>query len=484
VTLASGQRLMGSRALAAPFAVAPDDFTVTLSTPGTDPATSRHRDPGELLAALDLPGERERLRAEVAQSVEFLALARAAQPAPNRGPATLTVLAGRPAGLSELEQAVVDGHPLHPCCRTRWGMSADEVRAYAPEHRPTVALEVFAVPAKRWLTTGSGLPPRLPAHPWQREHMLAAYPFLKATGEKIPTRPLMSLRTMAGVRDPATHYKTAVDVGMTSAVRIVSPAAVRNGPVVSALLRDLAADTGLRIWAEPAAGAVLDPDGQPIRSLAVAIRRAALPGPDEVLLPLGALSAPSPADGRPLIREAVTLGYGGHPGGFVADLAELLLPPLLVLLHRGIALEAHGQNLVLTLRHGRPAALSYRDIGGVRVSPSRLARHGVQAPLLHGDLASDDPQQLRAKAFASGIAVGLGEPIALLAREYDIPEQSLWRLVRDRAEAVYQRLPATAGPDATALFTADLPLKATTAMRLATDPLDDIWAALPNPLAA
>lgn len=482
VTLTGGQRLIGSRAVGAPFAIPPDDFTLTLSTGAGAP--TRHRDPAELLDMLQLPGERERLRAEVAQSVEYLAMARAAQPSPEHGPPTLTVLAGQRDGLAELEQSVVDGHPLHPCCRTRWGMSADEVRAYAPEQHATVALEVYSVPAGRWLTTGSGLPPRLPVHPWQRDHVLASYPFLKTTRQLILTRPLMSLRTMASVTDPTRHYKTAVNVGMTSAVRIVSPAAVRNGPVVSTLLAQLAADTGLRVWAEPAAGSVLDDDGQPIRSLGVALRRAALPGPDEVLLPLGALAAPSPADGRPLIREAVTLGYGGHPGGFLADLADLLLPPLLILLHRGIALEAHGQNLVLTLRHGRPAALSYRDIGGVRVSPRRLARHGVQAPMLHGDLASDDPVQLRAKAFASGIAVALGEPIAVLSREYDVPAESLWRLVRERAEAVYDDLPATAAPDATALFTEALPVKATTAMRLATDPLADSWAALPNPLAA
>jgi hypothetical protein len=33
-----------------------------------------------------------------------------------------------------------------------------------------------------------------------------------------------------------------------------------------------------------------------------------------------------------------------------------------------------------------------------------------------------------------------------------------------------------------ALFGPTLPLKATTAMRLAPDPLDDLWAQLPNPM--
>ncbi len=363
-------------------------------------------------------------------------------------------------------------------------MSAAEVLAYAPEHRPVVELEVYEVPAERWMSTGTGLPPRLPVHPWQRDHVLAEFPFLRPAGVRIAARPLMSLRTLASVADPSRHYKTAVGVQMTSAIRIVSPAAVRNAPVASALLATLAADLGLAVWPEPAAGAVLDTDAQPLRQLAVSTRVASLPWPHEVILPLAALAAASPTDGRPLIREAVLLGYGGHPGGFLADLAGLIVPPLLTLLHRGVALEAHGQNLLVTLTHGRPTRLSYRDIGGLRVSPQRLRRHGQDAPPLYGDLVSDDPDALRAKAFASGIAVALGEPIAVLAREYSVEPAKFWRSVRERVELVYAGLPASAAPEGRAVLDNPLPLKATTAMRLAADPLEDVWATLDNPMAA
>ncbi|MFD0592780.1 hypothetical protein ACFQZ4_09660 [Catellatospora coxensis] len=47
------------------------------------------------------------------------------------------------------------------------------------------------------------------------------------------------------------------------------------------------------------------------------------------------------------------------------------------------------------------------------------------------------------------------------------------------------RQPApSAAADARSVLGDPLPLKATTAMRLAADPLDDAWAQLPNPLAA
>ncbi len=476
VTLASGQRLMGRAAMAEPFAQAGDDFRVTTGE-------GQFADPAALMRSLTLPGETERLAAELEQSVAFLALARAGQPEPTNGDYALTSLSGQAGGLALLEQAVVDGHPLHPCCRTRMGMSAQEVLAYAPEHRPTVALEIYEVPRGRWLSTGAGLAPRLPVHPWQSEHVLGAFPFLKRTGNKIPARPLMSLRTLASVSDPTQHYKTALGVQMTSAVRIVSPAAVRNAPVLSSLLTSLVAGMGLTIWPEPAAGAVVGDDGMLLKDLAVATRRATLPRDGEVILPIAALAAPSPANGRPLIREAVTLGYGGHPAGFIADFASLVLQPLLVLLHRGVALEAHGQNLLVTLTHGRPSGLSYRDVGGVRVSPARLRRHHQDVPPLHGDIASDDDAELRAKVFASGIAVALGEPIAVLAREYHLDPEQLWRIVRDRAEQVFDALPPSSGADAHALFRTPLPLKATTAMRLAANPIQDIWATMDNPLA-
>lgn len=475
VTFDSGQRVIGSVAAAEAFAEPPPDLHLTTES-------GRFNDPAELVRGLRVPGETARLAAELEQSVAYLALARAAQAEPHRGDATLTTIAGRPDGLAQLEQAVVDGHPLHPCCRTRLGMSQAEVLAYAPEHRPTVTLELYSVPSQRWLTTGAGLPPQLPVHPWQREHVLNAYPFLKSSGGRIPTRPLMSLRTLASVTDPSRHYKTAIEVQMTSAVRIVSPAAVRNGPLLSALLTALAADVALAIWPEPAAGAVLGDDGEPMRDLAVSTRKAVLPRPDEVIMPIAALAAPSPTDGRPLIREAVTLGYGGHPGGFLADLAGLVLPPLLTLLHRGVALEAHGQNLLVTLQHGRPTGLSYRDVGGLRVSPERLRRHYFDIPRLYGDVMTDDPDELRCKALASGVTVALGEPVAVLAREYDLDPQQLWRLVRDRAEQVYLTLPPTAGADAKAVLNDPLPLKATTTMRLAADPLRDIWTRIENPL--
>lgn len=438
-----------------------------------------HRDPAALLRDLGLPGAADRLAGELANSVANLALARAGQRPPHGGaPALRSLAAAGGDTLATIEQYVVDGHPLHPCCRTRAGMSPTEVLAYAPEHRPVVALHAVRVPPGRWYGSAA---PLLLVHPWQREHVLDAYPWLLDTGVRHRARPLMSLRTVALLGGGA-HVKTAVDVQMTSAQRTVSPAAVHNGPRLSALLHTLTADLGggFCVLPETAAGAVLV-DGSPSRHLAHLVRQAPQLRAGELAVPLAALAAASPADGLPLLAEVTGHGYRGDPVAFLSDLVRVLLPPLLVLLHRGVALEAHGQNTLVVLHHARPVRVLYRDLGGVRVSPARLRAHGVDPPELHGGLSTDDPAELRT-TLAAAVLGATGELVHTLAGCYGVEAARLWSVVGHRVRAAYAALPAAAG-DAAALLGTAAPVKATTAMRLADDPLTPQWAWLDNPLA-
>ncbi|SNS64284.1 Siderophore synthetase component [Asanoa hainanensis] len=407
------------------------------------------QDPAEILRAAG----HESFAAEVDNSVANLALAQATQPRPDGGPPALT----RPTP-PHWEQLVVDGHPLHPGCRTRTGMTTADVLAYAPEHRTVVDLVQVAVPEHRWHTTGAGLPPLLHLHPWQAARIDDAD--LRRVGTR-RARPLMSLRTLAPLDDPTVHLKTAIDAQLTSAVRTVSPAAVENGPNLTALLQDLTQN--LTILREYAAGAVLT-DGRPDRRLSVLHRQA--PPPEAI--PVGALSAPSPADGAPLAREAVRLAYNGDPRTFLADLTRLLVRGPLELLDRGIGLEAHGQNTLVTLHHGRPATLYYRDVGGIRVDPKRLEHTGVTPPPLHGDLTATDPDEPETTVLAA-LTVVFGQLVGTLAGATDTDPAHLWAAVA-----------RTAGDLLTHRDT--LPIKATTTMRLAADPLEPRWAYVPNPL--
>ncbi|NUO55408.1 MAG: IucA/IucC family siderophore biosynthesis protein [Hamadaea sp.] len=457
VTLADGRMAIGPAL--GQYAEADPDVRIRVQVNG---GTTAYADPAELLNAMN--PETVHLQRELSNSVANLALARTAQTGLD-----LAELQGDPRGLAVMEQAVVDGHPLHPCCRTRLGMSTADVLAYAPEHRTPVELQIWSVPPSRWLTTGAGAPPRLVLHPWQAAHYgdelrrLGGKPVDRVTGQ-----PLMSLRTLAVAKD--RHYKTALGVQMTSAVRQVSPAAVHNGPRVSDLLIRLAADLPIRVLPEVAAGAVLV-DGAPHPMLAYSVRRAPLPQAGDVWTPLAAVARPDVLD------QILRIGYGGHPVAFWRDLTTVLIPPVLTLLARGAGLEAHGQNLLIRLAYGRPAEAGYRDVGGIHLHPGRLRQAGVDLPDVRGSLPTDDLDELRAKPFATLFAVVLTQIADRLEHGHGADPQALWRMAADLAEQ------APDPRDRLALAGTTLPIKATTAMRLAADPVADIWATTTNPLA-
>jgi siderophore synthetase component len=232
---------------------------------------------------------------------------------------------------------------------------------------------------------------------------------------------------------------------------------------------------GLRFDREIGGGAALV-GGAPDRRLAMVHRLTRSLPPGELDFPLAALSAPSPATGAPLVTELVAHGYGGDASAFVERLATLLLGAVLGWLGLGVALEAHGQNLLGSFRAGRLIRLTYRDFGGVRVSERRLRAHGIEVPVLQGDIPTDDPELLRTKVFASAVSTVLGETIAVLGRAMGLDEQRAWHRVAAIARTI-------GGADTPHLFLDTLPLKAMTAMRLAEHSLEDIWCRVPNPMA-
>ncbi|MFJ3308573.1 IucA/IucC family protein [Streptomyces sp. NPDC086549] len=466
VGLRQGGSLSAAQSCARPFAEVPDDFVVS----GPEGPISG---PAELLAQLGLrTPEAERLAAELDNSVVNLALARAA----NAGGRA------RPDDSADAEQAVVDGHPQHPCCRTRTGMSVTDVLAYAPEHHPVVRLALLPVPADRWQSAGTW--PRalregdtilVPLHPWQRDHVLARHPDLVVVDETIPARPLLSLRTLApqGVL-PGCHIKTALDVQVTNYRRTISPAEVADGPLLSDLVSALVDKAGyggsLRILRELGGGAVCV-DGRPSASLAAMIREST-----ECHLDAGEIAVPLTA-----VHATGATVLSGDPVRWLADFAGLVLPPALALLSMGVALEAHGQNTLVVLRDGRPVRVLYRDLDGVRVSPRRLARCGSTLPPLLGTRAGDDVDALRTKLFGGLVSGVFSELVDVFARTHAADPRQLWGAVAEVGRQVYAGLPDQG--DAAAFFGDTMPLKATIAMRLAENPGKAQWTPVPNPLA-
>jgi DNA polymerase-3 subunit chi len=429
--LADGRRLHGPRP--DPYASAAYVTEVRLD----DTAYDR---PALLMTALAVPHAAD-FAAELDHSVASLALSRADQPATDREPLTGW----------EWEQRVVDGHPYHPNCRSRPGFSVAEQLAYGPEHRPVVELGLVAVDDclvrgewPKWLRDEDRF--LIPVHPWQTAHVLRTPP-----QDVVSAHPLMSLRTLALPDGP--HIKTALSARLTSSVRDISVYSIETSATVSAFAEDMAARTDGLLHVTRTLGAVTARSPE----LAAVLRESpdAYANPGERVLPVASL---------------VTTGLP-RSAGWLADFTRLALTVCLRLLDQGVALEAHGQNLLVVLSAtGAPVRLVYRDLADIRVSPARLARHGIPAPALSGRIVTDDETTLRRKMFGSLIGGTLGATAGSSAAL----REALATAVRD--------LPRT--PDLTALLEEPLPTKALTLMRLSPETPGDSWARLPNPFTA
>lgn len=429
-------RLADGRTLHGPHA---DPYATSAYVTGVRLDRERYDDPARLMTDLAVP-HGSGFAAELGDSVASLALSRAGADHSKEWPERDW----------EWEQRVVDGHPFHPNCRSRPGFSVAEQLAYGPEHRPVVELGTVPVPAAECLVTGDwpeelrdGERLLLPVHPWQAAHVLERPP-----APWRPAHPLMSLRTLALSGGP--QVKTALSTRLTSSVRDISGYSVRAAGPLSSLAEELTARTDglLHITRTPAAATAHSPD------LAALIRESpeVYAAAGERVLPVAALATTALPDSP----------------AWLATFTRLALTVGLRLLELGVALEAHGQNLLVVLSgDGTPRRLVYRDLADIRISPARLTRHGITPPALTGRLVTDDESALRRKLFGSLVAGALAGtagsgPVLGAALSAALPD-----------------LPRTA--DLTALGEEPLPAKALTLMRLSPGHSGDLWTALPHP---
>ncbi|MER7761633.1 IucA/IucC family siderophore biosynthesis protein [Streptomyces sp. NPDC097619] len=446
--LADGRRLAGPPC--DPWATGPGVAALEL-------AGRTYDHPGLLMAALDVPYGAE-FAAELDDSAASLALSRTAVPP-----------TGSPARSWEWEQRAPDGHPYHPGCRSRPGFTAGEQLAYAPEHGPLVPLELVAAGDAlvtgdwpEWLRTGAGGRTVLvPAHPWQVRHVLARREGAPRTAGVLEARPLLALRTLAPVDGDLPHVKTSLSARLTSSVRDISEYSVRNAAVVSRLVEEVAErlDGRLHITRTLAAAAAPAPD------LAAMLRespdRYADAAAGERVIPVGCLPAFPPA-ADPEWR---------------ASFAALALDVGLRMLALGVALEAHGQNLLVVVdARGLPVRLVYRDVADIRIGPARLAGHGLTAPALTVRQQTDDPLVLRRKLFGGLVSGALG-PLAG-------DSAGLGRILGGALERLEGAPDAPEGfaAELAALRSDPLPVKALTLMRLSKPGSGDVWTGLPNPV--
>ncbi|HYD67940.1 IucA/IucC family protein [Azospirillum sp.] len=400
-------------------------------------------------------------------------------------------------GLSfpDLEGALEEGHPYHPCFKARLGFSDADHAAFGPEAgeafqlvwllvagphlhralpdgeaafwRAELGEAAWAALERRRTELGIGWSDYglLPLHPWQwtalRDGALA--PWL-ADGRAVALGPLgdryrasQSVRTVMNVDDPCkADVKLAMNIVNTASRRTIEPHSVCTAPVLSRWLTavvegdPLFADTFPLAILPEYAGVIADRAGPLAGQLAALWRRsvATTLRDGEAAVPFNALMV-TEADGRPFIDPWLA-AHGLRPW-LERLFAVAVLPVWHLLVHHGIAVEAHGQNMILVHRDGWPERLVLRDFHeSVEYVPDFL-----RDPALVPDFASLNPvyrgappdryywsgdvDALRELVMDTLFVYNLTELSHLLAVFHGLPERSFWKQVHDALEGYARR---------------------------------------------
>lgn len=397
------------------------------------------------------------------------------------------------------ESLAVEGHPLHPLTKTKWGLSELEVKRYAPEFEQSFALRAVLVRKDkvRWTQPKGGTDTELIAHdaeeigrvldslgsmipgatrkdyalfivhPWQYDHILPQM-FAEELARKdivpIPYSMIgiatLSFRTIALMSGDGRHVKLPVAARATSAIRTVSPEITVNGPKLSALLRSIWENEGQSLgqaeFVEELAGAFYtdgtEKGSERSRHLAYLIREnpRRYMQTEELGFVAASLTSDTPLGDRPFIFDWMEVYYGTarlkleHALDYIKQYALVLLPPLVRLLqHYGIALEAHMQNTMVCTIDGRVTKVLFRDLGGVRIHSKRLERNkgiSLQEEGLSGaSIFTDDMEEVYSKFIHAVLQNHLGDLVFCIARTLRVEESHLWKEIRSVLESSFDR---------------------------------------------
>jgi siderophore synthetase component len=395
--------------------------------------------------------------------------------------------------LTALEGQLQDGHPYHPCYKSRVGFDPIDNFAYGPEFQPSVRLVWLALRRERaTLATccdidlddflrqelgaaqydrfigklqSGGLTARdyllLPVHPWQWREKIAPdlFPLLQrqdivwlGEGED-EYRPLQSIRSLANHSKPnAAQIKLPIGIVNTSADRILSCHNVENAPPVSDWLCAIRArdsflhDSGLIFLREVAGITYRDPDLPPFLQaqqygMLGAVWRESVNGllsPGESAAPFSGLCQ-CEADGQPFIASWVEC-HGLAP--WLDALLEATVPPLIHLLYaHGIGMESHAQNIVLIHRQGMPCRIALKDLpGGLRfirqyLADPKLCPRLVQTPSFRKQVNATagmevaTPTEVRDYFHDAVFFINFGELSFFLRQHYGLVEADFWERV-------------------------------------------------------
>ncbi|MGF1680596.1 IucA/IucC family protein [Photobacterium minamisatsumaniensis] len=384
---------------------------------------------------------------------------------------------------AELDGLLDEGHPYHPSFKARTAFSLTDHQSYGPESAARFQLEWLAVKLThlqmalpsvhdvfwlhelgleswRQLTTQLshyGVSwdeyALLPVHPWQyqqlkatwlerQESLLVVIP-LGVTGDHYSAT--QSVRTLMNVSQAAkAHVKLPMNMVNTSSKRTLEPYSVCRAPEISTWLSAVTSNdpslSGLSVLEEFAA-AIFKPPECPLHTepadgqLALIMRQSveSVLAAGEQAIPFNALMMVE-HDGMPFISGWVE--QFGLKRWLTRLLQVVVIPVWHLLVKHGIALEAHGQNMVLVVADGWPTRLIVRDFHeSVEFTDSFLAdKEHLPTFLADGHdnyYRAESIELLRELVMDTLFVYNLTEIAHLLMTHYEFCDADFWQEVMD-----------------------------------------------------
>ncbi|WP_395109955.1 IucA/IucC family protein [Actinomadura sp. SCN-SB] len=324
--------------------------------------------------------------------------------------------------------AAYTDHPVHPMGRCRIGLDAEDLRNHAPEFAPVFQLRWATVPPDR--VTAHGVRPDwwqddglFPVHPLTVPHLdgmtgvtLAAKPYLSVS-------PTLSMRTVAV--DASTHLKVPLHtstLGLRNK-RTIVPRTLHDGALAERLLR--------RVLDEEPKLPILLADEQTYGHadspwLAYLVRRFPPETADAHVIPVAGLLAPSPQGGCVIEQWDVPTLFGAY--------LDALLAWNVALFRRGIALEAHQQNVSLVL-DGDDLKLLIKDYDGTLFLGEDGLAQGADEAFLDPRMVTPDHEALARVFVTITLHLCAAAPAFGLAERGLLPLPTGLAMIRERLDA-------------------------------------------------
>ncbi|MED0949620.1 IucA/IucC family protein [Bacillus mobilis] len=441
----------------------------------------------------------------------------------------------------DFESLLIDGHPYHPSYKARIGFQYRDNFQYGYEFMRPIKL-IWIAAHKKYAAVGYeneviygdilkeeigeqkieeymknirslGCNPEqyvfIPVHPWQWENFIIPNYADHIQGKNIiylgksadDYCAQQSMRTLRNVTHPKRPYvKLSLNILNTSTLRTLKPYSVVSAPAISNWLSDIVSrdsyltDESRVILLKEFSSVTYDTNKKATYGSLGCIWRESVHhylDEQEDAVPFNGLYAKE-KDGTPVID--TWLNKYGIENWLRLLIQKAIIPVIHLVVEHGLALESHGQNMILVHKEGLPVRIALKDfhegleyyrpfLKEVAKCPDFTKMHKTYANGKMNDFFEMDRIEcLQEMVLDALFLFNVGELAFVFADEYDWKEESFWMIVVEAIENHFRKYPHLKDRlESIQLYTPTFYAEQLTKRRLYMD-VESLVHEVPNPL--